>query len=236
MPFSRRRGGSQMMMRYKQSAAQYLQQLGAILLFDGTLTDDMTPKIANLGSAGSALDGVPTAVTIDENGMNFDGDTSMIVVPLTAALSALTDQEALVIGNPASGGEGGVGSFFRFGLNPLRLAYISSGASILGGVDYNTTDATTIIVSPGTGLRGFFLAHDASAKVSRIRLAASGTVSNPTQTPVTGVTNLVAPTSDLVIGNHSAGTAGWDGYMSLFAYMGRMFTTQERSNIAAFFE
>lgn len=220
---------------FDYTPVSYLQGLGALLIFDGTLTEDETPKIANLGSVGSAIDGTPTAITVNENGMVFNGDTSKIVVPQHASLTSMDAQEWVIVGREATAGEGSSGAAFRWGVGTTRASHVNTGANLLWALDYNTTDALVSPLTPSVAERVYFYSHDAATNTPAIRYGEGGNIVTPTQTPTVGVGTIVVPSTDLIIGNNSIDTQGWDGYMRLFAVFNRVLTTQERSNIAAFF-
>lgn len=211
---------------------QVTAALAPILLYDGTLTADNPPRMKNLGTGGSAFDAVITDVTVDSNGMNFNGTTSALVIAAAAAITDLINLEVFFDANPVSTGESGVGVFFRYSLQTTRAGY--STTNILLAVDYVTTDATVQIVSPGNGRRMYWYTHNGVTKVSNILVASTPTVTTPTQTPVTGVGDIVFPTADLIFGNNSAGTATFEGVYKQIALFNRQLLAAERSAQAAF--
>lgn len=212
--------------------SQFVSSLLPVLLFDGTLTTDVTPKMKNLGTGGSFFDATITNVTVNENGMNFNGLTSALTIPIASAIANLTNLEFFFDANPVSTGESGVGVFFRYSLQPTRAGY--STTNILFAVDYVTTDATVQIASLGAGRRLYWYTHNGTSKISEIYVASTQTVTKPTQTPVTGVGDIIFPTADLIFGNNSIGTATFEGIFKKIALFNRQLTALERTNLAAF--
>lgn len=215
----------------RQTLAGYLLELGALLIYDGTLTDDSS-KLRNKGSLGSAADGTPSNLTINENGMVFNGTNSQIDVPDVAGLQGLTSREIVVVGRMLGAGQFSAGTFFRWGTTTTRAALVASGTILAFVVDYDgASDAITLTATPDDERRTYFFTHNHSTRTPQIIYGEGGTLVTPTQSPTAGVGNLTA-VSTLRIGNNQSLSGAWDGTQEIIAWFDRQLTTQERQNIA----
>lgn len=213
--------------------ADLLIDLGAIIVFDGTLTDDETPKLKNLGSGGSALDATITDLTINENGMVFNGTSSLISVPNHSSLNALTDFCYLFWCKPnVSAGEGSNPRLWSWG-NSAHTGYHSEATGALNvSVDYASTDGfvTTANSFVAYGAEQMlFMQHRASDKLSRIYKGINGAVAEATYsgTPTAGTGSIVARPDALNIGNTLNGANTFADYMKTIAIFGRELLSSE---------
>lgn len=208
----------------------YLKSLGAIAIYDGTLNGG---SIANLGTAGSAIDGVPTDVIIDANGMNFNGTTSRVVIPNHASWVNLTSYTYLAIALANSVGENAAGRIWTIG--SLGYSAFLNATPLLAGAIDRATDATTaynglISAYPSTRFINFMSWDGASisghaARVNATKLTA-GANSNGS-----GALTAIG-TNTLFLGNRNGSDRTWDGYIKLFAIIPYVLGLGTRTRIA----
>lgn len=219
-----------------QVYAAYVTSLGALLLYDGTLTADGT-KIKNLGSGGDTYDGTPTDVTIDANGMNFNGTTSKIVIPDGAAIQALATYSIIPIAHFVGYGENNAATLLHLGTDAsMRFGASGNTGSMRMGFDAATTNADSItavgfMTLDQTALWvGTF--DNAGDRTARIYRGLSGTVTEPTygaQTAADGAR--VAPVG-AIIGNFSD-VRTHNGFIKSLAVVARVITAGEMANLAS---
>lgn len=213
--------------------ASILASLGALVYADGTLNGS---NIRNFGSLGASADGTPTAITIDGNGMNFNGatdGTSLISIANHASLNALTDFCYLFWLKPnASGGEGSSPRLWNWG-NSAHVCFHSEASAALGIlVDYSGTDSSVTtannFVSQGVE-QMLFIQHRASDKLSRAYKGIGGAVAEATYsgTPTAGTGDITARPDALIIGNRLAADSTFADYIKAYAIFGRELTAGE---------
>lgn len=204
---------------------KYLQTLGAVLILDGTLNGS---NIKNLGSAGAALDGIPTAIMIDANGMNFNGTNSLIAVPSNATLQAWTPGTFVGGFRARSAGEGGAGILYCWGntINELRLGGAGSPTAIDSFITREDTSSTDARGDTTTGLMVdewmciFRTYDDAGDRKSRVYKGVDNTVSmldDATFQAATGT--LLAKSGDFNIGNRTLQDRTFDGLIKFVAWI-----------------
>lgn len=209
----------------------YLNSLGAIAIYDGTLNGS---NIANLGSAGSAIDGVPTNVTIDSNGMNFNGTTSVITIPNHASWVDLPNFTYIAIAKANAIGENNAGRIWTVG-SIIFTATTSITPNLQLFIARATTAASSTLTNPFTAFPSqefiVFKGWDGtnitghSAKLGETVLTA-GTNSNGSG----AVTSHGA--SSLFLGNRNGTDRTWDGYIKLFAIIPTSLDLSTRTKVA----
>ena len=213
----------------------YLLSLSPILLMDGTLNGS---NVANLGSGGTALDGVPTAVTIDATGMTFNGTTSVITIPNHASINAMSTQRWAFLINAATLGESSAGSPFSWldGVGGSRTACrFQSTNRLQANVRTDATDAACITNDNQVDFIGslawLFIDYDDADALGlgrRIRLmrGLSGAIATLTLATDTAATGTVETTTgSLYIGNRNTSDLTFNGLMKqVFASTG-LWTT-----------
>lgn len=210
---------------------QYIRgTLSPILYYDGTLNGS---NIANLGSAGSALDGTTTAVTIDANGMNFNGTTSKIVVPDHAALQALATYTVVGIVKANGFGENNAGEIFHLGaLNAFRIT--GTAGRVTTVFDTNATDAgaTTndAFISTGVGLALFNTYDDAGDRRCHLYRGIAGIATEATYSTFNAATGTRVTPVGAIVGNFSD-VRTWDGIINKIFVCNRLLTPTEMNNI-----
>lgn len=224
-------------LRPKGGMLSYLQSLGAVLLMDGTLDG---AAIKNFGSAGSALNGTATDITIDANGMNFNGTTSAVTIASATALSSLTDATYLMIAQAAGIGENNSGRLWNWdNVNHLGATAPATAASIVLRYGRATTAADTTFTNllPALPSQRFIALMEWNGTAGTIEghAAFQGAASYTAGTNSNG-TGAVYTGTDLYIGNRQLNDRTWNGYISLFAIIPRVLTTDERAVILAFFK
>lgn len=217
-----------------QAYAAYIASLGGVLLYNGTLTADGT-KIANLGTAGAALDGTPTDIAIDANGMNFNGATSVVAAPVSVLISDLPAYTYIFIGRAINEGEGGGGRLWNWA-NLVTSGIVGATGTINLAIARATTAATAnftnflsypsprfmvIMGWDGTTITG----HAAKQGDSAYTLSTGGNGSGA----LTGLTGAI-----LHIGNRQAGDRAYNGSGESFAVINKPLNDDERAAIAAF--
>lgn len=219
------------------SYADAVRALGAILLMDGSLNG---AKIANLGSAGAALDGTPTNVTVGATGMVFNGTTSLITVPTNAAINALSEWTYIVDCTPTDAGEISLGNFWNWGNGAFFLGRINSAITALRSYFGTTSFAnsvTTTGLTAGQRVQLFFTFSFTGDKKIRVYKAVGGTVTEYAYSAQTalgdaGIPNMAAV--DLIIGNNGVASSTFNGPIKLFAIVGRVLTSAEIASVAEF--
>lgn len=221
-----------------QAYAAYVTSLGALLLYDGTLTADGT-KIKNLGGGGDTYDGTPTDVTIDANGMNFNGTTSKVVIPDGAAIQALTVWSIIAVARYAGYGENNVGTL-------LHLGAVSSGGfrsnttangQFLHNVDTNATDANSIADTSylTLGQTALFIAtyDNGGDRIPKLYKGVNGTAVEAVYSAQTVGTGTLTPPVGAIIGNF-ADVRTLNGFIKSIALISRAVTADEMGNLATF--
>lgn len=202
--------------------------------------------LVNHGSAGNALNGTLTAdnaaLVRPKDGQIGTGEAwdftvannALVTIPQHASLTGLTNQTWIFLANPRSQGEGELSQFLRWALTGWRINYTITD-TINFAIPYSTTSASASIADPLTGWRGFVFEHNATTRVSTIRLMESGSVVTPAQTPTPGVGTLTAPSSTLTLFNNSLNSAGFDGLCDELIVLNRVGTSEEYTQLAQFF-
>lgn len=209
----------------------YLNSLGAVAIYDGTLNGS---NIANLGSAGSAIDGVPTAVTINSTGMLFNGTTSQIVIPNHVSWVDLPAYTFIEVMQAATIGEGSSGRGWTVG-STSHTSNLTATPSIVANVARATTAASSTMSNPipayPSGFFIIFMGWDGtnitghSARVGQTALVA-GTNSNGSGAVTTHGAN------NLFLGNRNGADRTLDGYIKLFAIVPSVLDLSTRTKVA----
>lgn len=235
MPFDRRRGGSQMMMRGGLLDA-YIRSLNPTLWLQMRETAGSTA----FDSSGNNLDATITSATIGQTGKlganhayDFDGvDDLLTVVDAPGTLAAMTAFTYAFLVNPDTAGELSAGRLFQWEAFNTFLRFNSALTSIQASVDAATTDA---VATGSEGLPAdewawiFMTYDDAGDRTPHIYKGINGVVSeigySATQAADGTYTTL---TGDLIIGNNASSAATtFDGQMDEIPVYNRVLTTAE---------
>lgn len=198
-----------------QSYANFIASIGAVLFFDGTLNGS---NIKNLGSLGAAGDGTPTDVTIDANGMNFNGTTSKIDVPALTGYNNLATYTLMMDLNPAGAGEGNAGHLITTDAGTGRVWRINSASlpfnffHTSSGTAASSLTANSFVATSTRQL--FFVTFDnAGDRKARIyKIPAAGVLTEATYVTQDAMTGTIAlPTAALCVGNRAAQTFTLNG-------------------------
>ena len=214
--------------------ANYLNSLGAILVFDGQKTNDQT-KIRNFGTSGNVLDGTPTNITINANGMFFNGTDSIIVVASDVPLQTWSTGTFFGEFNPTNAGEGSSGVFYSWG-NTINEFRYSSSSTYISREDTDNNDARddTTTVAPNNQSMILFRNYDHTGdKKIRIYEIISNTVTEfaySLQSAATG--NLIAKSGNFNIGNRTLQDRTFSGVIKWCAWINRVLTNNEMMLIA----
>jgi hypothetical protein len=197
------------------------QYYDAVLVLDGTLTEDETPKMKNLGSAGSVLDGTLTDVTVDADGMHFNGSTSKIVVPTHTSLTGLSTYTYITIAKPASSGGGGSGRLWNWG-NLSHVGWIAGSSSpwiVNTQIARASTPAQVSVTNfVPTGTEFYHSVRWTGSVISSLtaKKGDSGLTGPNTTTNGSGaITSLTGQV--LNVGNRTLNDRGWNGIIKLIA-------------------
>jgi lysophospholipase L1-like esterase len=212
----------------------YLQSLGAFLLYDGTLNGS---ALKNLGSGGATYDAALTDVTIDEDGMHFNGTTSIATITRTATLAGFTDHEWLTVWNATTLGESSAGALAQWGTLDYHLRLLSNNR-LITRVPHATSFAQAITANNAIDLETWttiFKSYNATSKVVRIHKNVNGTVTDISGTPTAGTGDFSVPAAgnNLTIGNNAGLANTFDGAIKYVAVFSRQLTSDERSAIVA---
>lgn len=211
--------------------------LGAILLYDGTLA---LTKIDNLGTGGAALDGTPTDVTVDADGMHFNGTTSLIAVPNNAALTGLAVSTYAYLLRPATAGESGIGHFHQWGNTNGYVGFggaltsLNARVSAGGGGSGTRAETTTTTGLAADTLAWVFRTYDNTGdRKIHLYKGVNGVVSEFAYSLQQAASAALDAVSTLTIGNSSGGANTYDGAIVRAAIFSGVLTAGNMAAIAA---
>lgn len=219
----------------------YIALLGGVLSFDGTLTDDAT-KIKNLGSLGASADATPTDVTIDANGMTFNGTTSLLTVPALTGYNNLETFSWVFDATPAGAGESNIGHLMTTDLGVTRAWRINSASlplyffnSATGGgkVDAQSITSNGFLV---TAVRQLFVvtfdnAGDRKARISKYTTVGGyAEATYATQDAMVGTISL--PAIPLTVGARAAGAFALPAVVKHVAVLSTALTEAQITQLA----
>lgn len=217
----------------QQILNNYLLSLGAFLLFDGTMTGDLT-KVKNLGSGGATYDATPTDVTIDMDGMNFNGTTSILTVPNNAAYANALITSQVIAHTRVNAGEGGNGTYFMFASNNNRLLNSTATALAARRITSGTNPQAVTTTSFTNAVPGvLYMEYDDSGdRLIHLYKGVAGAVAEfaySAQPAATGT--LSAEANSLNIGNDASAALTFNGEFRFFAWFNRVLTAAEKLQI-----
>ena len=215
----------------KQGGLQgYLLRLGAVLYYDGLLNG---ANIANRGSGGSVLDGVPAGVTIDSNGMNFDGAAasgSNIALASASAVAGLAAYTYIQIAYAVGAGAASGGRLWDYANNGTHAGFVSGANLVLRVARTGQASSTFTNFFPSYPQGPFIVFMGWSGTAITGHAAKLGATSLTTGTNADGsgaVTDISA--QQLNVGNRTLLDRTWSGYQRVFAIINRTLSDAERN-------
>lgn len=214
----------------EQTLQDYLAGLGALVVVDGTLSGS---ALLNKGTLGSGVTITPTDITLNSNGMVYNGTTSLITIANHASLNALASFCYLFWCNPnASTGEGSNPRLWSWGNSAHTGYHTEASAALTMSTDYATVDGAVTtannFVSQGAE-QILFCQHRSSDALSRAYKGMDGAVVEATYsgTPTAGTGGIVTRPDALIIGNTLNAANTFMDYIKAFAIFGRELTADE---------
>lgn len=213
----------------------YLRQLGAVLIYNGTINGN---EIANLGSGGVTLNGTPSNVTIDANGMNFNGTTSVVSRAANAAINSLTEFTYMQVWKATTVGENSGGRLWNWD-NVNTLGALGPGTAGAGNIDLRVGRATTAANSAFANFIGSFpspeiitfMSWDGTDISGHAARAGDSALTAGTNTNGSGTVTSIAA-STLYIGNRQLNDRTWNGYIKWFVIFNKVLTPTERLEVS----
>ena len=214
----------------------YLLTLAPYLIFDGTLTDDKT-KIKNRGSGGATFDGTPTAITIDANGMNFNGTTSKLNVPNGAGYANQSITTQVIWFNRVNGGAGNNGVYWIFASNNNRLLNASATTLASRRITSATNPQSVSTTSFANGVPGilFMEYDDTGDRLIHLYKGLNSAVSEFSySTNIAATGTLTSESNSLNIGNDASNALGFNGSMRSWSWINGALTALQKLNLTKF--
>lgn len=208
-----------------QTLAAYLAGLNPLLWYDRTPT--------NRGSLGSAFDATPTNVTLDANGMNFNGTTSIVVIPTGAGWVDVINSGSytmLAIAKATTVGENSSGRLWTIGA--LSHTCNATTTPTLVPTVARTSPASSTMSNPITAYPSakfmLFMGWDAGGTISG-HSGKAGETALTAGTDANGSGDVTALTTHtLNLGNRTGADRTWDGFIHTWALIPRVLTLAER--------
>lgn len=195
--------------------------------------------VINYGSLGSGQNGTYSNATLAQTGQLgagqaalWNGITTYVQVPATAALETPTARTWCFLHNPTSGGEGNNGRLYNWANAGNALFQTNVNKVLYALIATSATTATSLTPSNFITLSAwqwsFITYDDAGDRKIRFYKGVSGAVTEATYSTQTAATGTLAATGgDLFIGNRQLADQTYDGLIDEVIMCNSILTTAQ---------